>query len=989
MQRFLVLLMTTLMLSATLAGCLGGDEESSSSGDSDSDGDNNGTTSPTADTDGDGKFDIVDECPDTPANAAVNGFGCPDTDGDGLFDNEDDCAATPGIALHDGCPRPPTADDDNDGVLNENDQCPDAPAETSDGCPVQDADGDGVLDESDLCDGHDDSVDVDQDGIPDGCDGLVDNDDDGVANIFDLCEGHDDGIDVDQDGIPDGCDDSVDSDGDGVVDSSDNCPDTLAGITVDENGCELVVETVEVKIGLLSPQTGANSALAPGLENAAQMAIDDINAAQNAYSFSLAIADTESSETHARIAAWSIIDSNMDDQADVAGIIGGSSLNIIDGAMEKPRDFNIPVITPFVDAASLDEVEDDGLIWRVIPSEADSATAAAMWSNIYEMNNVGIIHIDDGFGRAYARTYTEAYGAENICATISYPSNTLDFEEPANEIVSAGCANAMIATHVSDGAMLIDALGDVGFIGSGPRVVVSHEIGYPEFPDSLQAKTRIQGMVGGNLGEWTSPLYPAFNSTYQTKFSEMPQSHSASTYDATMIMAKAIIQAGSVNGADVNAAIPTVGTEYAGIGGTIDFDSHGNTPGMNYDLFRFEASGAGENTETDFEEIGIWSLWNGIAASCRSNADSEVIGVLSPRTGIHSPYAEGEEQGVELGVELLNINVRNICFSMIVADTQSTQQGAATAMQTLVDAGVFGVIGPHSTEEALGAIPIADTEEIPIMGFGTFSNQALEEAWENAHPEIYDYGYFWRIGVGVDHQSAAAAAYISNQGYSNVAILHHNGLDATALSTSLQALLSSTCSVQSFTSGQTDFSTEVGALSGCDAVVIFAEVVEGAAILSEISSQSLTIAKIGGHGLGDTSLLSTVSDTSILEGLTGIRMGIDHDVAEYDHELKYVYNMNYGGDVPAYTSWSGDATIILGGAAGSSDAAGDITGARVNLLIPFYAENVGVSSGEITLDNQTGDTSHTNLDIYQWSGDGSFTEIGRWRLDLGLAMFEA
>ncbi|MDP6148287.1 MAG: hypothetical protein QF635_04165, partial [Candidatus Thalassarchaeaceae archaeon] len=37
---------------------------------------------------------------------------------------------------------------------------------------VPDSDGDGVDDNSDLCPGHDDNIDVDNDGIPDGCDSL-------------------------------------------------------------------------------------------------------------------------------------------------------------------------------------------------------------------------------------------------------------------------------------------------------------------------------------------------------------------------------------------------------------------------------------------------------------------------------------------------------------------------------------------------------------------------------------------------------------------------------------------------------------------------------------------------------------------------------------------------------------------------------------------------------------------------------------------------
>ena len=52
-----------------------------------------------------------------------------------------------------------------------------------------------------------------------------------------------------------------------------------------------------------------------------------------------------------------------------------------------------------------------------------------------------------------------------------------------------------------------------------------------------------------------------------------------------MILAQATIMAGSASGSDIKASIPGVGTDYAGISGNIDFDDHGNTPGMMADLF--------------------------------------------------------------------------------------------------------------------------------------------------------------------------------------------------------------------------------------------------------------------------------------------------------------------------------------------------------------------------------------------------------------------
>jgi len=78
---------------------------------------------------------------------------------------------------------------------------------------VHDADGDGVGDADDACPGFDDSVDVDGDGIADGCDDLIDSDGDGVADDDDVCPGFDDSADLDGDGVPDGCDDDRDGDG--------------------------------------------------------------------------------------------------------------------------------------------------------------------------------------------------------------------------------------------------------------------------------------------------------------------------------------------------------------------------------------------------------------------------------------------------------------------------------------------------------------------------------------------------------------------------------------------------------------------------------------------------------------------------------------------------------------------------------------------------------------------------------------------------------
>jgi outer membrane protein OmpA-like peptidoglycan-associated protein len=114
----------------------------------------------------------------------------PDRDGDGILDDNDACPDEKGVASDDpskhGCPLP--ADRDGDGVVDSEDACPDEKGvETSDpetnGCPP-DRDGDGIYDAEDAC------PDVKGVATPDdpakhGCPG--DRDQDKIVDPEDAC----------------------------------------------------------------------------------------------------------------------------------------------------------------------------------------------------------------------------------------------------------------------------------------------------------------------------------------------------------------------------------------------------------------------------------------------------------------------------------------------------------------------------------------------------------------------------------------------------------------------------------------------------------------------------------------------------------------------------------------------------------------------------------------------------------------------------------
>jgi outer membrane protein OmpA-like peptidoglycan-associated protein len=102
-----------------------------------------------ADQDDDGVANDKDDCPERSGLLKYKGCPVPDEDGDGINDENDQCPNAEGTVKYRGCPVPDT---DKDGIPDEQDKCPTiAGLARYNGCGIPDSDKDGVNDEVDQC----------------------------------------------------------------------------------------------------------------------------------------------------------------------------------------------------------------------------------------------------------------------------------------------------------------------------------------------------------------------------------------------------------------------------------------------------------------------------------------------------------------------------------------------------------------------------------------------------------------------------------------------------------------------------------------------------------------------------------------------------------------------------------------------------------------------------------------------------------------------
>lgn len=370
----------------------------------------------------------------------------------------------------------------------------------------------------------------------------------------------------------------------------------------------------QIPIGLLLPLTGGGAPDGPFLRNAAQLAVDEVNAmltaAGNSTTFTLLMEDDRTTPEGGLEAIESVVN------AGAQLVISSYSSAATSGARAYANANEVLLIAAAATSPAL-AIPDDWL-YRLITPDILQATAAAQLMAEEGIDHLVVLHRGDSYGLGLAeplKANFESYGGS--VTLLAYDPDLTDFAAEVDEMAREvrrlnGQIAAMIISFQPDGlnilghARLNDTLNNVRWFGS--KDALSPVFFPPIAPEEVSQFMVDMSLTGFFPTPPDNPVRQAFERNYQERFGTPPTPWSLYMYDAIWVSALTVLTSGEYSGPNLRAALPQVAAHYIGASGHKLLNSDGDSAIGVYELMvSREVDGALVPVT-----IGLWDSGTGV-----------------------------------------------------------------------------------------------------------------------------------------------------------------------------------------------------------------------------------------------------------------------------------------------------------------------------------------------------------------------------------------
>jgi len=365
-----------------------------------------------------------------------------------------------------------------------------------------------------------------------------------------------------------------------------------SGEETTDGGEEAATETI--KIGVHTSLTGGLADYGFAASEGLKLAAEDFSGFEVdgvTYEIELVVKDDKGDAAEAPIVAQQLVDEG------VVGVIGALTSGATNAALPIYQDAGIPVISGSATNPDLTEADFDNF-FRTCLRDDLQGQAIAEWA--VELGAAKAVVMDDrgdyavGLGNVVQETL-EAEGVEVLRQ--EGQEGDVDFSAQVNNIKGFGPDAVIFTGYHREAGLLFKQLTEAGveayFMGGDG--IKSDEIG-----EEAGGAANVEGALCtfGGFAQEEMPGYADFAARFEEATGKPAGPYAENNYDGLGALVAAIVEAQSLEGADIIEALHMV--EYEGIQGTLTFDEKGDVsvPG-----------GGGTSLIPRFEYVdGTWTV---------------------------------------------------------------------------------------------------------------------------------------------------------------------------------------------------------------------------------------------------------------------------------------------------------------------------------------------------------------------------------------------
>ncbi len=594
-----------------------------------------------------------------------------------------------------------------------------------------------------------------------------------------------------------------------------------------------------IKIGTLIDTTGDLAIFGPPIVLATDLAALLINEAGgiDGRPVELIHRDSGTSPQIATDAASALV--NVDG---VEAIVGSLSSGVTLAVAESVTIPNgVVLVSPASTSPAISNLDDNDTVFRTTVSDALQGVIAAQLADQLGYENVATLYINNAYGEGLSTVFEETFEGlgGTVSAAVPIEGGQASYVSELRKASQGGATVLMAMSYPETaGVYLREAVEgqffeDFMFVDGTKNQDMFDDLGADNF----------EGNYGTAPGAPGTPTQETFKDLYASKLEGDPSSIFISeAFDAAVVLALAIAEAGSQDGDDIKAAMRKVANEpgekvgpgdlakalqlisegkdidYVGAAGDQDFDENGDVQNT-IEVWKIEG---GQVTSTSIfaspgESIDISAESTMMAPS----GEPIKIGTLIDATGDLAVFGPPIVLATDLAALLINeaggIDGRQI--EMIHRDSGTSPQIATDAASALVNVdGVEAVVGSLSS-----GVTLAVAESVTIPNGAVLVSPASTSP---ALSSLDDNDLVFRTTVSDAFQGVIIAQLANELGYENVATLYINNAYGEGLSTvfaetfeSLGGTVSASVPIEG---GQASYTSELRQASQGGATVLMA-----------------------------------------------------------------------------------------------------------------------------------------------------------------------